>query len=146
MTRRLAAATCAAMLLLAGCVPASPDVDTFDDKAMRTAGAAVSELRTVERLLSGLHAGRMLRPAAQAQLRHSEDGLGTAAKAFTELNPPPARDGRADRLGALLDDAESLVSDARTAVEREAVGDYPDLAKQMEGLATKLEALERRAS
>ena len=146
MTRRLAAALVAAVLLLAGCVPASPDVDTFDDKAMRTAGAAVSEVRTVERLLSLLHGGRMLRAAAVAQLRHSEDGLGTAAKAFTELNPPPARDGRADRLGALLDDAETLVADARVAVERRAAGDYPDLAKQLEALAMKLEALERRAS
>jgi len=145
MIRPRAAAMLAAVLL-AGCVPASPDVDTFDDKAMRTAGAAVSDVRTVERLLSLLHDGRMPRPTVVAQLRHSEDGLGTAAKAFTELNPPPPRDGCADRLGALLDEAETLVADARVAVERQAVGDYPDLAKQLEALAKDLEALERRAS
>jgi hypothetical protein len=132
--------------LLSGCVPASPDVDTFEDKAMRTAGTAVSEVRTVERLVTLLDEQRMLRPTAVAQLRYSEEGLGAAATSFNELNPPPARDQLAHRLSTLLDEAEQLVADARIAVARRAVGEYGGIARQLEATAKALEGVEARAS
>lgn len=135
-----------AMLLATACVPASPDANTYDDKAMRTAGAAVSEVRTVEVQLRLLHEERILRPAAVAQLRYSEEGLGATTKSFSELNPPTSRDPLADRLGALLDQAEQLVEDARIAVARQAFDDYPGIARQLEATARKLEAVEVRAS
>jgi hypothetical protein len=145
VTRRWAAVLLVAFLA-SGCVPASPDVDTYDDKAMRTAGTAVSEVRTVERLLNLLHDERMLRPSAVTQLRYSEEGLGTTTTSFSELNPPSARDQLADRLGGLLDQAEQLVMDARVAVERRAVADYPAIARRLESIAKKLEAVEAEVS
>ncbi|MEU0313162.1 hypothetical protein [Nocardioides sp. NPDC006273] len=141
MTRRLVAVLLAAFLV-SGCVPASPDVDTYGDEALRTAGTAVSHVRTVERVLNLLHEQRMLRPTAITQLRYSEDGLGTTTTSFSELNPPLASDPLADRLGGLLDRAEQLVMDARVTVERRAVEDYADVARQLESTAKKLEAVE----
>jgi len=146
MTRRRIAGAVAAALLLSGCVPASPDADTFEDEAMRTAGAAVSEVRTVERLLVLLREQRILRPTAVTQLRYSEDGLGTAADDFTELNPPLSRDRLADRLSTLLDRAEQQVAEARVAVERRDVQAYRDLAHQLETTAKHLERVEARTS
>lgn len=146
LSRRFVRPLQAALLLvvLAGCVPASPDVDTYDDKAMRTLGAAVSETKTVRTLLQTSYDGRMLRPTALAQLRYSESALGTATKAFTELNPPPARDGLYTRASTLLGDAEDLVAEARITVERKRESAYPGLVEKLDGLATRLEKLEAR--
>lgn len=131
-------------VLLSGCVPASPDVDTYEDKAMRTLGAAVSETRTVRTLLQTSYDGRMLRPTALTQLRYSESALNTATKAFTELNPPPARDRLYTRASTLLGDAGDLVAEARITVERKRESRYPQLVKELDGLATRLEKLEAR--
>jgi hypothetical protein len=145
MRRRGAAVLAVTALLLTGCVPANPDADTFDEETKRTAGTALSEVRTVERSLTLLGKERMLRPTAVAQMRYSQDGLGAAATAFTDLNPPPSRDGLAERLSTLLDEAEGLVVDARVAIEREAVEDYGDLARRLESVAQDLEAVEAGA-
>lgn len=130
--------------LLAGCVPSSPDADTYDDKAMRTLGAAVSETRTVAMLMQTSYDGRMLRPAALAQLRYSEDSLDTATSAFTELNPPPTRDTLYARTSTLLGAAGDLVTEARIATERSQDAHYPQLARQLRRLAERLERLEER--
>ena len=139
-----APATAALAALLAGCVPASPDTDTYDDKAAQTLGSAVSDVRTVQRLLETSYDGRMLRPTAIAQLRYSEDALDTATKAFTELNPPPQRDRLNTRVSTLLGDAGDLLAEARVAVERRNRPDYPGLAKDLDALAADLEKVEGR--
>lgn len=132
--------------LLAGCVPASPDADTYRDKAAQTLGSAVSDVRTVSRLLSTSYDGRMLRPTAVAQMRHSEGALGTATTAFTELNPPPSQDGLNQRARTLLGDAEDLVAQARVALERDDRERYRALVRRLERLAGDLEALEGQVS
>ena len=131
-----------AALLLAGCVPASPDADTYRDKAALTLASAVSETRTVSRLLETSQDGRMLRPTAKAQLRHSEAALDTATGAFNELNPPPRQDQLNRRTSTLLGDAGDLVAEARIALERSRTGRYPGLVRQLESLAATMEQLE----
>lgn len=146
---RLCAAVAAAVLapcLLAGCVPASPDADTYRDKAAQTLGSAVSDVRTVSRLLSTSYDGRMLRPTALAQTRQSEGALGTATTAFTELNQPRSQDDLSHRASTLLGDAEDLLAEARVALEREDRGRYPALVRELEALAGDLEALEAAVS
>lgn len=144
MRRALAAALTAA--LLSGCVPASPDVDTYDDKARLTLGAAVSDVRTVQKLLETLYDDRMLRQTAITQMRYSEQSLGTATSAFTELNPPPRRDRLTKRMSRLLGDAGDLVDAARTAIERYHRARYPGLAQDLDEVAKALEKLEGRVS
>lgn len=142
--RPLRAGLVVTVLVGAGCVPASPDADTYDDKAAVTLGSAVSEARTVQRILETLVDERMLRPTAVAQMRHSEDGLGTAAKAFTELNPPRPRDRLSARVDTLLGDAEDLLDEARTAVERGEVARYTAVADELGKLVADLEKVEGR--
>lgn len=144
MRRVLAAALAAA--LLGGCVPASPDVDTYDDKARLTLGAAVSDVRTVQKLLETLYDDRVLRQTAIAQMRYSEKSLGTATTAFIELNPPPQRDRLTKRMSTLLGDAEDLLDEARTAIERYDRARYPALADDLDTIAKDLEELEGRVS
>lgn len=144
MRRVLAAALAAA--LLGGCVPASPDVDTYDDKARLTLGAAVSDVRTVQKLLETLYDDRMLRQTAIAQMRYSEKSLGTATSAFIELNSPPQRDRLTKRMSTLLGDAEDLLDEARTAIERYDRARYPALADDLDTIAKDLEELEGRVS
>lgn len=141
--RRLLAVV-VAVALLGGCVPASPDVDTYDDKAALTLGAAVSEVRTVQSLLETLYDDRMIRQTAIAQMRYSEKSLGTATSAFTELNPPPRRDRLTKRMTTLLGDAGDLLDEARTAIERYDRAAYPSLVDELDTMAGDLETLERR--
>lgn len=141
--RRLLAVV-VAVALLGGCVPASPDVDTYDDKAALTLGAAVSEVRTVQSLLETLYDDRMIRQTAIAQMRYSEKSLGTATSAFTELNPPPRRDRLTKRMTTLLGDAGDLLDEARTAIERYDRAAYPSLVDELDTMAGDLEKLERR--
>jgi hypothetical protein len=134
------------VLLVAGCVPASPDVGTYDDRAALTLESAVSDVRTVSTLLETLHDDRMLRPTAIAQLRYSEKSLDTAITAFTELNPPPQRDRLTQRMDTLLGEAEDLLGEARTAIERENRARYPALVRDLEATAVDLERLAGRVS
>ncbi len=133
-------------LLVAGCVPASPDADTYDDKASRTLGSAVSEVRTVEKVLRTLYDDRMHRQTAITQLRYSEKAIDTAATAFTELNPPPERDRLTTRVDTRLGNAQDLLDETRTAIERYRREDYPALVDDLETLARQLERLEGRVS
>ncbi len=143
---RRAAAGLVAALLLSGCVPASPDAGTYDDKVRVTLGAAVSDVRTVQTLLETLYDDRMLRQTAIAQMRYSEKSLGTATSALTELNPPPQRDRLTRRMSTLLGDAEDLMDEARTAVERYHRDRYPGLADDLDQVAKDLEKLEEQVS
>lgn len=145
MMRRVATAA-VACLLMAGCVPASPDAGTYDDKVNLTVSSAISEARTVQELLQTLHADRMLRPAAKAQLRYSEDALDTASGALSELNPPSARDRLDQRVGTLLEKGSSLLRDARIAVERDDRDRYPGLARDLDALISRLETIEGRTA
>jgi hypothetical protein len=75
--------------LVAACVPANPDDDTYEGKVAVTLGGALSEVATVQKILETLHEGRLLRPTAVAQMRYSQDSLDTNAGAFNQVNPPP---------------------------------------------------------
>lgn len=134
----------AGSVLLSGCVPASPDVGTYDDRADQTLQSGVSETRSVETVLEGLHDGRMLRPTAKTQLRYSESSLGTADTAFTELNPPPSRDWLDQATSNLMNEASDLVTEARVTVERNQPAQYAGLARDLEKVASKMEKLEGR--
>ena len=149
MRRTVAAAQALAAVALSGavlarCVPASPDADTYDDSAAQTVGSAISDVRTVQRLLETLSDDRMLRPVAVAELRYSEERLGKVTQAFTELNPPPQRDRLAQQLSTLLEDGGDLLAESRVAVHRHETGEYSSLATDLERLAADMEELEGR--
>lgn len=135
-----------ALVLLGGCVPATPDDETYRDQASRTLGSAVSEVRTISTLLDTLYDDRMLRPTAIAQFRYSESALETETGKFTQLTPPVSQDRLHTRATTLLGDAGDLAAKARIAVERNHHDRYRSLVRDLEKLAAELERLEGRVS
>jgi hypothetical protein len=129
-----------------GCVPASPGPQTFEDKAALTVGAAVSEVATAELSLHELNRGRTFAPTVLTALRYSEDSLGTATTAFTELNPPITDDRLYDRVSSVLGDAADLLAQTRIAVNRGDVSQYAGLVEQLRALGKRLEALEKQVA
>lgn len=136
----------ALLALVSGCVVASPDADTYEDAAATALASAGSEVATVEKMVSLLEDGKITRPAVVAQLRYSEKGLAQAAQGFSDLNTPVGQDGLADDAGAVLDDAETALSDTRLAVHRDEEADYPVLAAQLRDVGRRLTALEESVS
>ena len=132
------------VLVVAACTPASPDVDTYEQRVSLTLGTAVSDVATVERVLRLLDRGELFAPTAVTQIRNSEDGLGTAATALEEVNPPPPSDALSERCGNLLDQAEDLLQEARIKVKRGEAAVYADLAAKLAALGDELERLEKQ--
>ena len=143
-TTGVALALVLALVLGGGCVPASPDPDTYRDAAAQTLGTAVSELATVEEMLRLLVADKIMRPAAVTQLRYSEDGLEKSTQWFTGLNPPTGSDGFGKRLGTLLQDGGDLLADARVAVHRGEESRYTRIADDLKKLGDRLDKIEGR--
>jgi hypothetical protein len=143
--RRKSVAAVVGLLLLSGCVPASPDEDTYKGKASLTIGGASSEVSTVQDILELLHAHRIFRPAAITQMRDSQSSLDTNTGAFNEINPPPALDGLYQHTNTLLSDSTDTIRAARLAIERHETSRYLPLAHELGKLADRLDALEKQA-
>jgi hypothetical protein len=133
-------------VLVAGCVPASPDNGTYKAKTALTLGGALSEVATVQKTLETLHQGRMFRPAAIVQLRNSSSKLDTNAGAFNEVHPPPDLDWLYNKTNSLLSQAQDTTNQAGLAIERDQVGQYPKIAKDLGKLADQLDKLETSVS
>jgi hypothetical protein len=133
-------------VLLAGCVPASPDRDTYLGKVSVTLGGALSEVATVQVVLEALHDGEMFRSTAIVQVRDSQSSLDTNAGAFNEIDPPPDLDRLYDRTNTLLTAGTQAVQAARLAIDRRQVGRYADLAHVLERIAKRLDTLEAKTS
>jgi hypothetical protein len=134
------------VLVLAGCVPASPSPDTYEDKAAMTVESALSEVATAQLSVQALDRGRAFRAAVLTQLRYSEDSLDAAARAFTELNPPAVDDRLHDRVDRLLTDAQDLLAQTRVTVTREQIAQYPSLGRELARLAERLDRLEKQVA
>jgi len=136
----------AVVALGAGCVPASPDANTYRDAASQSIGTAVSELATIEEMLRLLASDDIMRPAVVTQLRYSEDGLEKSTQWFTGLNPPTGSDGFGKRVGTLLQRGGNLLTEARIAVHRGQVDRYTRIADDLKTLGDHLDKVEGRLS
>jgi hypothetical protein len=146
---RALSASVAALLgltVVQGCVPASPDQDTYLQKTSVTVGSALSEVATVGTVVSMLHDEKMFRSTAIAQVRDSQSSLDTDAGAFDEVDPPTDLDWLHDRTDTLLSDATDAVLAARLAIDRREKSRYAGIAKDLASIADRLDALEARVS
>jgi hypothetical protein len=144
--RRLAAGSVLALALLAGCVPASPDNDTYKGKVSVTLGGALSEVATVQTILETLDQGKLFRPAAIAQMRASQSSLDTNSGAFNEVNQPRDLDPLYQQTNSLLSAAIDTLHEARLAIERHQVSRYAGIADDLGKIAEKLDKLEMSTS
>jgi hypothetical protein len=134
------------LLSVSACVPANPDDDTYEGKVAVTLGGALSDVATVQRILETLHEGKLLRSAAVAQLRYSQDSLDTNTGAFNEVNPPPDLDWLYTRTNDLLSEAGDATDQARLAIARRQDSRYPAIAHHLKALADELDKLQSRVS
>jgi len=149
MRRRAGAELAAGLLasvLVAGCVPATPDDATYEDRTAQTLGGALSEVATVQKTLETLHQGKMFRPTAIVQLRNSASSLDTNAGAYNEVHPPPDLDWLYKKTDTLLTQAQDTTNQAALAIERHQVDQYPKIAKDLGKLADQLDKLETKVS
>jgi hypothetical protein len=140
----LASVACSGVLALSGCVTASPAPSTYEEKAKLTVEAALSEVASVQVNLEELNSDKAFRPAVLTQLRYSEDGVDTAARAFTELNPPRSEDRVHQRTDSLLTAAGDTLAHTRIAVERDERKEFAALIGELKRLATRLSDLDKQ--
>jgi hypothetical protein len=146
MRRLLAAAVAtlaaaAAALVLSGCLATTDEAATWREDAAVAAGDAHSQLRTVRLVLT--ERDGLIGRYDVSVVWDAEEAVGTASEDLSKTQPPERLRPAYDRLGTLLDEAGSLVSEARTAVGERDPAAYDDLVRRIDGLAPKLEAMEK---
>jgi hypothetical protein len=140
--RSAARASLAALALLAcvGCGTTTPDPSAYREQARLATGAALSEVRTVEKLLTAEQDGKVLGGYATALLRSSSEALDSSTQTFTTYVPPEGQDRTADRTGELLDRAGDDLGAVVVAQHRGDESSYDELVQRLEQTATELQS------
>lgn len=125
-------------LLLTGCVPQSPDQDTFRDRSELAIEQTVSAVESTRLVLRLLMRDDMLTNYAEIAVHDTQDSLSAASGGYDALNPPRELDQLYSSTSTLMSDASSAVTDTRIAVARGDTGDFAKLEKQLTKLATDL--------
>jgi len=128
------------VLVLSGCAPGTPDADSWRDDAVRATGDGAAAASTLALALR--HRDQLTGAYLQVVAVDAESSADSASQRLETLQPPPAEAGRHDRVTTALDDAGSVVREARTAVVAEDEAAYARLAEQLSTAADRLGALE----
>ena len=130
----------AAVLAAAGCTTATPNPDGgYQQRTQLAVDDATSHVRTTEKVLQASMDGKFLGTYALTTVRASDDTLGRAVGAYTELYPPEPLDPLFTRANRLLGEAADLVGESRIALYRGDRHAYPRLVARLDELAKKLE-------
>lgn len=103
-------------VLISGCVISTPSVDSWRSDAADAMEAVASELATVELALGAQQRDQLFEATVLVLLVQAEEAAGTAAAGFSALQPPPGHDAERAQLTTALDDAVTLLTQARIAV------------------------------
>jgi len=129
--------------VLTGCVPATPDEDTWRYDARQAVSDVSSEVRTVALVLRHDAAGRFLGGYAAVTAANAEEAAGKAGDTLAAKQPPAAEEGRYATVTDLLDKATGLLAEARIAVAEGNRSAYQGLLDQLDAVAGQLDRLER---
>jgi hypothetical protein len=127
-------------IALTACAPGTPDEDSWRVDALRSVGDVSSSVSSVQLALE--HHDRLFGPYLQTVAVQAEDAAGTAATKLSAVQPPEAYQDRSDTVTKALDDAESLLTEARTAVVRRDSADYADLIRRLTRTGDRLSRIE----
>lgn len=141
---RAAALTTVAGALLSGCVLPAWGEASYRGKAQTSAAAALSEVQTARLAAEQLLRSRLQQAYADEVISASETALGSIAESFGSVQPPRASDAVRKEVTALLDDAGSVVADARVAARRSDSGALTGAVDGLARLADELADLEER--
>jgi len=129
-------------LAMAACAPGTPDEDSWRVDALRSIGDVSSSVSTMQLALQ--HHDRLFGPYLQTVAVEAEDAAGTAATKLSAVQPPDPYLGRSDTVTSALDDADSLLTDARIAVVRRNTAAYAGLIAKLKKSSDRLSSLEDR--
>ena len=143
--RGWAGAAALASAVLAGCVshPVGParTFDTYEDKAVTTAQAALSAVSTTMLAADVGTDGGAWGTYLSVVISEQEDNISTVQSTFASVQPP---DTRADALRQQLDDiltpAVAHVTDVRITVRRGRLNELAAVAAPLSGDQTRLRA------
>jgi hypothetical protein len=126
--------------LMSGCAPGTPDEDSWRVDAIRAVSNVSSAVGTMQLALQ--QHDRITDPYLKVVAVNAEDGASKAADKLSSRQPPRAYRSRYDKVTTALDNAETLLSDARIAVVNQDEGDFPKLAQQLSKKADRLQQIE----
>jgi len=131
----------ALLVTLTGCLATTDEAAGWREDARVAAGDTHSQLMTVRLVL--VERDGLLGRYDATVVRDAEEAVGTASDDLAKSQPPRALRPTYDRLTTLLDDAGSLVAEARTAVGERDTSRYADLVRRIERLAPRVERMEK---
>jgi hypothetical protein len=141
-----AAAAAAVLVGLSGCVPPSPDDPGWREDARKTLGDVGSELATAKLVLRARAQDRFVGRYDQVVLAYAEEAAGKAADTLAAEQPPDTELKRYRTVTDALDQATSLLSEARIAVVSGRPAACATLCPKLEAANSRLQKLEKRMS
>jgi hypothetical protein len=132
-----------ALGLLTACVPPSPGPESWRHDARQTVSDVASELATSQLVLEQEAAGRLFTRYAVVMVVEAEKQAGDAATKFESEQPPKVEQRRYDTVTKVLDQATSLITDARIAVADGEEAAYDRLVRQLDRAGRRLDQLEK---
>jgi hypothetical protein len=136
LTRTLA--TVFVVVVLTGCVPQTPDVDTWRYDARLAVGDVASALATAQLVLHQELGSRLIGKYGTVVVAQAEETAGKSAQKFTSKQPPDQELQRFQTVTDELDSATSLLTDVRIAVVRGDTAAYPDLIRKLDDAGKRL--------
>lgn len=133
--------------MLTGCVvPATPSEHGWLVHGQRAAGDVVSALGTTTLVLQQHAADRLVPNYARVAVAQAESSAGGAVSAWGDEQPPQSQEQRAGRISSTLDDATTLISQARQALLDQDPHACARYCPQLTAMATKVQHIERALS
>jgi hypothetical protein len=126
--------------LLSGCAPGTPDEDSWRVDAIRAVSNVSSAVGTMQLALQ--QHDRITDPYLKVVAVNAEDGASAATDKLSSRQPPRAYRTRYDKVTTALDNAETVLSDARIAVVDQDEGAYLKLVRQLSKKADRLQQIE----
>lgn len=110
--------TLPALSALGGCyvVPSQPDASSWRIHAQRETGDMAAALSTAALVLRTRDQGKLVTYYAQVTIANAEEMGGKASDKFSAEQAPPVEQDRASKIGDAMDQAGTLISDAREEV------------------------------
>lgn len=133
--------------MLTGCVvPATPSQHGWLVHGQRAAGDVVSALGTSKLVLQEHAADRLVPNYARVAIAQAESAAGGAVSAWGAEQPPPSQEQRASRISSTLDDADTLISQARQALLDHDPDACTHYCHRLTAMAAKVQRIEQELS
>lgn len=140
--RLVAVAVLAAAATTSACAGSSRSDDDFRHKAANTAESMQGLIGTVQVAVSAAARDRVPGPYLSVTLAEADDDASSVADQFDSRQPPSAdADALRDRLDRLLQQTVSVLDDLRIAVRRGDIDELASIAKPLDELDARLQAI-----